>query len=139
MSIFKSLSSVTTVHLKDEYLQKYSCKYQQSTTKLPDFFLENIVTIDQKPNEVYKSLKEDGYNVQEPDLLHKVHPKFWNNAPMLKYLCHNAIYKHRDELAHFKNDLPKFLANSVADFIKTKDWMDELSHWIGGWHSTLQQ
>ena len=94
-------------------------------TKLSDFFLENIVTIDQNPIKVYKSLKEDGYDVQEPDLLHKIHPKFWNNTPTLKYLCHNAIYKHRNELAHFKDKLPKILANSVDDFIKTKKWMGE--------------
>ena len=84
-----------------------------------------MVTINQNPDQIYKSLREDGYHVQEPDLLHKVHPKFWNNAPMLKYLCHTAIYKHRDVLPHFKDELPTILANSVNDFIKIKDWDNE--------------
>ena len=94
-------------------------------TKLADFFLENMVTIDQDSNQIYKFSKEDGYNVQEPDILHKVHPKFWNNVPMLKYLCHIAIYNHRDELSHFKNELPKSLVKSVDDFIIIRDWMNE--------------
>ena len=93
---------------------------------LPDFFLENMVTQDQHPMQIYESLLEDGYKVQEPDLLHKMHPKFWNNTPMLKYLCHVAIYKNRNKLSHFKEKLPKVLANSVDDFIRVKDWDNEL-------------
>ena len=37
-------------------------------TKLPDFFLTSMVTIDQNPDQIYKSLIEDGYTVQELDL-----------------------------------------------------------------------
>ena len=61
-------------------------------TKLADFFLNNMVTNDQNPEQIYMALLEDGYDVQEPDPLHKIHPKFCNNSPMLKYLFHNAIF-----------------------------------------------
>ena len=54
-----------------------------------------------------------------------IYPSKQKNAPMLKYLCHNAIYKHRDVLFHFKDELPTILANSVHDFIKIKDWDNE--------------
>ncbi|CAL4150038.1 unnamed protein product, partial [Meganyctiphanes norvegica] len=80
-----------------------------SITKLPDFFLNNIVNIGQISDRVYKALLDDGYRVQEPDPLHKMHPKFWNNAPMLKFLCHNAIYNNREKLSHFKEELPQIL------------------------------
>ena len=93
-----------------------------SITKLPDFFLSNMVSNDQNLDIIYKALLEDGYSIQEPDPLHRMHPKFWNNAPMLKYLCHDAIYKNREVLSHFKEQLPPILANSVDDFIKVKIW-----------------
>ena len=94
-------------------------------TRLPDFFLENIVSQDQDSDKIYRSLLDDGYDVQEPDPLHKMHPTFWNNTPMLKYLCHITIYKNKDVLGHFKDELPKILANSVDDFIKVKEWENE--------------
>ena len=94
-------------------------------TKLPDFFLTSMVPMNQNPDQIYKFLKEDGYNVQAPDLQHKMHPNLWNNAPMLKYLCHDAIYKNREVLSHFQEQLPKILANSVDDFIKVRDWENE--------------
>ena len=51
--------------------------------------------------------------------------KFWNNSPMLKYLCHNAIFENKDVLSHFKDHLSRLLANSVDDFIKVKEWENE--------------
>lgn len=94
-------------------------------TKLADFFLNNMVTNDQNPDKIFNALLEDGYDVQEPDPLHKMHPKFWNNTPMLKYLCHNAIYENKDKLPHYKVNLPQILANSVDEFIQVKDWENE--------------
>ena len=81
-----------------------------------------MVTNDQNPQRIYQALLEDGYDVQEPDPLHKMHPKFWNDTPMLKFLCHNVIYENRDVLPHFKDQLPKILAESVDNFIKVKEW-----------------
>ena len=94
-------------------------------TKLPDFFLENIVTLDQNPMQIYEALLEDNYNIQQPNMLHKMNPIFWNNTPMLKYLCHITVYKNRDKLSHFKEVLPKILANSIDDFIIVQDWDNE--------------
>ena len=93
-----------------------------SITKLPDFYLSNIISNNQNPKEIYKALLDDGYKVEEPDPLHNVPPMYWRNVPMLKYLCHVAINKNKDVLSHFKDELPPILANSVDDFIKVKKW-----------------
>ena len=102
-------------------------------TKLPNFFLQSIVTPSQNPEQIYKSLIEDGYIVDEPQ------SKLWNNAPKLKYLCYDVIYKHRTalpccktmlfhpsqepvKLLNYYCGLPKTLLNSVNNFIIAKDW-----------------
>ena len=96
-----------------------------SLTKLPSFFLENMVTIDQDPDRIYHSLKDDGYEVIKPDFLHKMHPKAWTNPPMLKYLCHLHVYDHKDTLGHYKDVLPTIIAKSVDEFIIVKEWENE--------------
>ena len=96
-----------------------------SFTNLPQFFLENMVTLDQDPDKIYLSLKKDGYEVAPPDHLHKMHPKAWNNPPMLKYLCHLNIHKNKEVLSNFREVLPTILANSVDEFIMVQDWLNE--------------
>ena len=91
-------------------------------TKLPDFFLENIADY---PDMIYTYLKNDGYSVQKPNLEHRVSRKFWKNPPMLKFLCHEGIYKHSNVLSHFKEVLPKMLVNSVMEFIQIQISKDE--------------
>ena len=103
----------------------YSGRGLISITKLPDFFLRNMLSKDQNPYQIYKSLLEDGYNVQEIDPLLKMHPKFWNVVPMLKYHCHDTIYKNRNVLTQYKDQLPPILANSVEEYIQEKNWKDE--------------
>ena len=46
-------------------------------TKLPEFFLENIVTHELNVDAIYKSLLDDGYGVHQPDPLHKTYPLAW--------------------------------------------------------------
>ena len=76
---------------------------------------------DLNKNLIYKSLREDRiYVEEETDDYDKYTKMFYRNAPMLKYLCHQAIYEYKDSI-YYKSLLPKILAESIDDFIKTKE------------------
>ena len=91
-------------------------------TKLPGLFMTSMVPDYLNLDTIFRELLTDGYDIPKPDAMLRRHPKFWNNAPALKYLCHVAILKNRDMLRHFKEQLPTSLATSVENFIKIKDW-----------------
>ena len=91
-------------------------------TKIAEFFLESMVAQDQNPSLIYKALLDDGYSVQEPDPLHKIPLRLLNNVPMLKYLCHLAIYNNKNKLSHYEQQLPNYLALSVREFIILQEW-----------------
>ena len=46
---------------------------------------------------------------------------FWKNVPMLKYLCHEAVYRNREKLRGDIPLLPNILRNSIEDYIKTEE------------------
>lgn len=92
-------------------------------TKLPNFFLNNLVYKGQNLNDIFTSLLNDGYLVDEPDEFNNVHPSQWKNVPMLKFLTHIAINNHKETLTHYKEQLPKVLTSSVEDFIRLKEWI----------------
>ena len=73
---------------------------------------------------IYDSLREDSIYVEEMDNYY-YYDKFSNlllkKVPMLKYICHEAIYQNRDVLYEYKILLPKILRESVLEFINTKD------------------
>ena len=102
--------------------QGYGCI---SFTKLPRFFMNYMVTLDQGLEKIYQALKNDKYEVELPDCQHHGDTKDWKNAPMLIYLCHLSIYNNKEMLIHFKRILPKLLANSVEEFIAIKKWQQE--------------
>ncbi|CAL4104759.1 unnamed protein product [Meganyctiphanes norvegica] len=92
-------------------------------TKLPNFFLNNLLHKGQNLNNVFVSLLDDGYLVDEPDEFNNVHASQWKNVPMLKFLTHITINNHKDKLLNYKEQLPKVLASSVEEFIKIKEWI----------------
>lgn len=76
---------------------------------------------------IYDSLWKDSIYVEEmdDDNYYYFYDKFSNlllkKVPMLKYICHEAIYQNRDVLYEYKILLPKILRESVLEFINTKD------------------
>ena len=70
---------------------------------------------------IYHALRDDGVVVEmqsECDL----RPNKWlSNAPMLKYLCHQAIVDNKDRLQHYPQVLPKILVESIEEFIMLRD------------------
>ena len=72
-------------------------------------------------NLIYKSLREDRIYVEEDNDYDNYSNMFGTNVPMLKYLCHEAIYENKDELCEYKFQLPNILVNSIDDFIRTKE------------------
>ena len=93
-------------------------------TKLPDFFLNNIISNHQNLDQIYLALLDDNYAIDKPNPLLEWYPKRWKNTPMLKYLCHMTIFENRKMLINFKDHLPKPLANGVYDFIKVQEWVE---------------
>ena len=75
---------------------------------------------------IYDFLKEDDdYDYDaitvERETCDKFSRMFLNRVPMLKYICHEIIYKNKDQLWEYKVLLPEILKNSVDDFINTKE------------------
>ena len=92
-------------------------------TKHPQFFLKHMVTMDLDHDKIYKALKDDRYDVEQPDSEYKsIKTK---STPLLTELCLTVIYKNKKILGNFKTTLPKILANSVDEFIKLKEWEKE--------------
>ena len=73
---------------------------------------------------IYESLAQDGV-FAEKGVYDSCSRMFHNTAPMLKYLCHKSIYDNIDALREYRTQLPKILADSVQDFIKTEEAMKE--------------
>lgn len=80
-------------------------------TKDANLFL-NVITRAEK-NLVYKSLKDDGFRVEDVD----AEKLSGQNIPTLKYRCHEVIYKNEKKLRSQISQLPKILVDSVETFI----------------------
>ena len=70
---------------------------------------------------IIQSLKNDGIEVQEHTEFDLYSRMFWTQVPMLKYLCHLAIYDNKYRLQTHLPMLPKLLQDSLEDFIKFQD------------------
>lgn len=91
----------------------------------PQIFLKSIVTSEHRPHDIWTSMVEDGLAVDEPTPFELLPERLWSSAPMLKYLCHQAVYNHQDTLApEAAKTLPKILADSVDEFIRTRTTRD---------------
>lgn len=71
---------------------------------------------------IYNSLANDGVNVEGQSEHDRLPACMWQSAPMLKYLCHLAIYEHKDRLRHvYTEALPEVLINSIDEFLKLQE------------------
>ena len=86
---------------------------------IPDlFFIVSDGEYISNKNLIYNSLREDGIYVEEEKEIESIHSM--GEPYTLKYLCHELIYENRYALRDYKIQLPKILARSVSDFIKTR-------------------
>ena len=84
-------------------------------------FLKSVVRPSQNPHAIWTLMLEDGLKVHEPSPFDLLPVRRWKGVPMLKYLCHQTVCKHRDILAdEAARVLPKLLADSVGEFIRTR-------------------
>ena len=72
---------------------------------------------------IYKSLFEDGIEVEELPEYELLPRLLWNNPPTLKYWCHQTAYHNRllIDYYRFSTSTPKILRESVKEFIKTEE------------------
>ena len=86
-----------------------------------NLFMKLVMTKKFQKDLIYKSLADDGIIIEEQTEYDSCGRMFWNNAPMLKYLCHQVVYENQTKLKHYSQVLPKLLTDSIDDFIRTKD------------------
>lgn len=78
---------------------------------------------------IYKSLRDDGYYIEDPTEFDRITSNLWQNPPTLKYLCHLHIYDNRQILPFYKQILPQTLVESVNDFIQTQESIYDYDNW----------
>ena len=94
----------------------------------PQIFLKSVVTPRQNPYKIWTFMVEDGLKVDEPTPFDLVPVRLWKSVPMLKYLCHQTVYDHRDTLAgEATKVLPRILVDSIEEFIRTRTTRDHYS------------
>ena len=86
-----------------------------------NLFLKTIPLHEMDMTRVYNSLQEDGIEFEVAEDGRMMKRFLRNNAPTLKYLCHESIFEHRHLLKNYKKQLPKILKDSVKEFIKTRE------------------
>ena len=86
-----------------------------------NLFMKIIVRFEREKHLIYKSLAEDGIEVEEQHEYDLFSRMLWNNPPPLKYLCHEAVYLNKELYDYYPNLLPKILSESVTEFIKTEE------------------
>ncbi|XP_042893996.1 uncharacterized protein LOC122267876 isoform X2 [Penaeus japonicus] len=99
-------------------------------SKDPQVFLKSVLEQDYDIQKIWRSMIDDGYDVEQPTE-HDLKPmKLWHSIPMLKFLCHMAVYKNKEELKHYPQVLPKPVVDCIDEFIKlrmTRDHHDEVA------------
>ena len=94
----------------------------------PKIFLKSVVTPCQNPHKIWTFMLEDGLELDEPTPFDLLPVRLWKSVPMLKYLCHQTVYNHRDTLAdEAARTLPRMLADSIEEFIRTRTTRDHYS------------
>ena len=89
-------------------------------TSNPNIFY-NTTAIGREKDKILSSLLEDGYDITvQPEAVSS-----WHNPPKLLFLCHKAVRDNQDCLAHYPEVLPQSLTNSLNDFIRVKEAMDD--------------
>lgn len=75
-------------------------------------------------------INENGLCISEQPSEYDLKPmRLWHSTPMLKFLCHMAVYNNKEYLKHYNQVLPKSLVDCVDEFIKlrvTRDHHDEV-------------
>ena len=88
-----------------------------------NLFMKLVLRSNNEKDLIYKSLADDGIEVEEEEQSEfDVHKRmFSRTVPMLKYICHEAVYQHEQKLQSQFEQLPKILANSLEEFIRFQE------------------
>ncbi|XP_064079961.1 uncharacterized protein LOC135197002 [Macrobrachium nipponense] len=89
-------------------------------TRDPHVFLKSTINLDCNPQGIWQSMVEDGLPVEEPTEFDLKQAVDWRSVPMLKFLCHMAVYEKKEELQNYLELLPRPLGNSVKEFLKVR-------------------
>ena len=88
----------------------------------PSLFMKVVLSEGDHLNKklIHQLLQEDMIYIEEI-YYDRFSRMFWRNAPMLKYLCYEAIFQSRDKFRGNLNLLPKILRESIVDYIRTEE------------------
>ncbi|XP_069972496.1 uncharacterized protein [Penaeus vannamei] len=92
-------------------------------------FLKSVLDQKYDIQKIWRAMVDDGYNVEQPSEYDLKPMRLWHSTPMLKFLCHMAVYNNKEYLKHYNQVLPKSLVDCVDEFIKlrvTRDHHDEV-------------
>lgn len=70
---------------------------------------------------IYKSLIDDGYEIEGPTEYDRTPIHEWHEPPTLKFLCYFNIFKNKKSLQHYQQVLPKTTIHNLNYFIKTRE------------------
>lgn len=75
---------------------------------------------------ILASLLEDGYDIVSQVGGRLCPVTSWHNPSRLMFLCHEAIRDNKQRLPHYRDVLPKSLADSVLEFIQVREAMEDV-------------
>lgn len=90
-----------------------------------DIFYNAVVSRLEQRKSILASLIEDKYYITiQPEVAENRVP-FCHNPPELKLLCHVVVRDNQQCLAHYPDVLPKLLTDSLNEFIRVNEAMDD--------------
>ena len=101
-----------------------------------EVFLKSVIDDDCGPLKIWKMMTEDGMEVDEPTIFDFDKKRLWSyhkvptlkfGLPTLKFLCHLAVYKHRETLKPYADMIPG-LSKGINHFIKFREARDHHEH-----------
>ena len=76
---------------------------------------------------ILASLYEDDYDIAIQPEAAVSRVSSWHNPSPLLFLCHVAVRDNKHRLAHYPEVLPKCITESLSEFIRVKEAMDDYS------------
>lgn len=88
----------------------------------------NTILCEESNNELmFNLLRQDNYDVTVLPESGQSRVTTWHNPSSLLFLCHEAFRHNKHRLAHYADVLPKRVADSLDEFIKVKEAVEELN------------
>lgn len=90
-----------------------------------NIFYNTIVSDEPNSELIMASLCADNYEISVHPLSGKCRVDTWHNPSSLMFLCFAAIKANQHRLAHYREKLPKGIAQNVEEYIKVREAVDD--------------